>query len=131
MRLAARWRRGLPVGALLATGVAHGGDVSFQNDLMPLLNERCVMCHLDGAEQAGFRLYPDAWSHLVGAGSTQSPLKRVEPGKPEQSYLYRKLAGTHLEAGGTGARMPFQQDPLDSAYLDLLRQWIEQGAKQN
>jgi hypothetical protein len=127
----ARWRGLVPVVALLATGVARGGDVSFQGDLMPVLNERCVMCHLEGAQQANFSLYPEAWSQLVGVTSTESPMKRVEPGKPDQSYLYRKLMGTHLEAGGNGVRMPFQQDPLDSAFLELLRQWIEQGAKQN
>jgi hypothetical protein len=131
MRLAAGWLRGIPVAALFAAGVAHGGDVSFQTDLMPVLNERCVMCHLEGAQQANFSLYPEAWSQLVGVTSTESPMKRVEPGKPDQSYLYRKLMGTHLEAGGSGARMPFQQDPLDPAFLALLRQWIEQGAKQN
>ena len=127
----ARWRPWAPLAALLATGVAQGGDVSFQGDLMPVLSERCVMCHLEGAQQANLSLYPEAWSQLVGATSSESPLKRVEPGKPDQSYLFRKLMGTHLDAGGSGARMPFQQDPLDSAFLELLRQWIEQGAKQN
>lgn len=130
MSLSRTWRF-LTVVALLATGAAHAGDVSFQNDVMPVLTARCVMCHMDGAEQANLSLFPEAWSHLVGVPSTQSPLKRVEAGKPEQSYLYRKLMGTHLDAGGSGLRMPLQQDPLEPAFLDLLKQWIEQGAKQN
>jgi hypothetical protein len=131
MKRPARWRGGLPVVALLAAGGAHGADVSFQNDLMPVLSERCVMCHMDGADQAHLSLFPEAWGHLVGVPSTESPQKRVEAGQPDQSYLYRKLMGTHLEAGGNGLRMPFQQDPLDPAFLALLKQWIEQGAKQN
>jgi hypothetical protein len=127
----ARWRLVIPAVALLAAGVARGGDVSFQNDVVPVLTERCVMCHMDGADQAHLSLYPESWSHLVSVVSSESPQKRVEPGRPDDSYLYRKLMGTHLEAGGSGVRMPFQADALDPAFLDLLKQWIEQGAKQN
>jgi hypothetical protein len=131
MTVRARWRLAVPAAALWVAGVAHGGDVSFQNDIAPVLTERCVMCHMDGADQAKLSLYPDPWPHLVGAASSEAPQKRVEPGKPDDSYLYRKLMGTHLEAGGSGVRMPFQADPLDPAFLELLKQWIEQGAKQN
>ena len=127
----ARWRLVISAVTLLAAGVARGVDVSFQHDLAPLLTERCVMCHMDGADQAHLSLYPESWSHLVGVVSSESPQKRVEPGRPDDSYLYRKLMGTHQEPGGSGVRMPFQADALDPAFVDLLKQWIEQGAKQN
>jgi hypothetical protein len=131
MKRPARRRRGLPAVALLAAGVAHGGDVSFQNDLMPVLSERCVMCHMDGADQAHLSLFPDAWSHLVGIASTEATLKRVEAGVPDKSYLYLKLLGTQMEGGGRGLRMPFQQDPLSAEELALIKTWIAQGALQN
>ena len=115
----------------LLTGVALADGVSFQNDVLPVLTTRCVMCHMDGAEQAHLSLYPEAWARLVGVPSTQSPLKRVEPGAPDKSYLYLKLIGTQEVAGGNGLRMPFQQDPLAPEELELLRKWIEQGAAQN
>ena len=113
--------------SLVATA-AFADPASFRADVLPLLTTRCVMCHVEGAEQGQLSLYPDAWAHLVGVASTQSPLQRVEPGAPDKSYLYLKVLGTQLAAGGSGLRMPFQQDPLSPAELELLRKWIEQGA---
>jgi len=122
---------GLPVGAavaVLSLAAAYADPVSYRNDVLPLLTTRCVMCHVEGAEQGNLNLYPDAWAQLVGVRSAQSPLKRVEPGAPDKSYLYIKVLGTQLDVGGSGLRMPFQQDPLSPAELELLRKWIEQGA---
>jgi hypothetical protein len=107
------------------------GSVSFNSDVVPILSKNCVMCHLPGAEQAGLILYPDPWTQLVGVASTESPLKRVESGSPEKSYLYVKLIGTQEQVGGSGLRMPFQQDALGPADLETIRKWIEQGAKLN
>ena len=129
-RLGAR-RHWLALVVLFGAGTATAGDVSFENDVLPLLTVRCVMCHMDGADQAHLSLYPDAWSHLVGIPSTQSPLKRVEAALPNKSYLYLKLMGTHLDAGGSGLRMPVQQDALGADELTLIRTWIAQGALQN
>jgi hypothetical protein len=120
---------------LLAIAVAapawSQGSVSFNGEVAPILSKNCVMCHLPGAEQAGLALYPDPWTQLVGIASTQSPLKRVEPGSPEQSYLYLKLIGTQEQVGGSGLRMPFQQEALGPGDLETIRKWIEQGAKLN
>ena len=118
--------------ALAVASCASSAEVvSFNEDVLPILNRHCVMCHLPGAEQGELGLYPDAWSQLVGVPSIQSPLSRVEPGSPDRSYLYIKLVGTQETAGGTGLQMPFQQDPLDPAQIEAIRLWIEQGAKQN
>jgi hypothetical protein len=128
MKPASSWLRGVTGLLSLAATVVSADTVSFRADVLPLLTTRCVMCHVEGAEQGNLSLYPDAWAQLVGVPSTESPLKRVEPGAPDRSYLYLKVLGTHLDAGGSGLRMPFQQDPLSPAELELLRKWIEQGA---
>ena len=109
----------------LASCATSGETVSFSEDVLPILNQYCVMCHLPGAEQADLRLYPDAWSELVGTPSTQSELSRVEPGSPEKSYLYLKLTDKHEAAGGSGLQMPFQQGSLDPVLIDAIRLWIE------
>jgi len=117
---------------LAATPPAWSEDsVSFTARIVPILNQHCVMCHLPDAAQAGLALYPEPWAQLVGVASTESPLRRVEAGSPEKSYLYRKLVGTQDKAGGSGLRMPFQQDPLDAGELEAVRSWIQQGAKLN
>ncbi len=121
----------LPCLLAFVSATALGGTVSFQKDVMPVFMARCVMCHVDGAEQGNLSLYPDAWGQLVGVPSHESSLKRIEPCAPDKSYLYLKLLGTQSKVGGSGARMPFQQDPLTPAELALVREWIEQGAKRN
>ena len=110
---------------------ASFGIVSFEGDVLPILNNYCVMCHLPGAEQGELSLYPDAWSRLVGNPSVQSSLLRVDPGFPDSSYLYLKLIGTGESVGGSGLQMPFQQPSLDPDQIETIRLWIEQGAKQN
>jgi hypothetical protein len=118
--------------ALVAViSTAHAGSVSFEKDVVPILNSYCVMCHLPGGEQGGLSLYPDAWSELVGIPSKQSPLLQVKPGLPDKSYLYIKLIDTGESAGGSGLLMPIQQPPLDQDQIETIRLWIEQGAKQN
>ncbi len=115
----------------LASCSSSADFISFNAEVLPVLNRHCVMCHLPGAEQAELSLYPDAWSQLVGIPSSQSALSRVEPGSPDKSYLYLKLVGTQETEGGSGLQMPFQQGSLAPAQIEAIRLWIEQGAKQN
>ncbi len=116
---------------MVVISTAHAGSVSFEKDVVPILNSYCVMCHLPGGEQGGLSLYPDAWSELVGIPSKQSPLLQVEPGSPDKSYLYIKLIDSGESAGGSGLLMPIQQPPLDQDKIETIRLWIAQGAKQN
>jgi hypothetical protein len=61
---------------------------------------------------------------LVGVSSSQDgTLQRVEPGNPGNSYLVRKLEGT---ASG-GQQMP-PNAPLPQSEIDVVRQWIQDGA---
>jgi hypothetical protein len=111
------------------TWQAMGADVNFTADIVPLLKSRCVMCHLPGAEQAGLALHPKGgYANLVDVKSTQSPLPRVSPGRPDDSYLYRKLTGTHTPVG-SGERMPFGESSLTVEEIERVRRWIEGGAK--
>jgi hypothetical protein len=123
----ARWFA-LVFGSFALTAMAS--DVSFSSDIVPLLKSRCVMCHLPGAEQAGLALHPKgAYANLVDVKSTQSPMLRIAPGKPDDSYLYRKITGTHTQVGGSGERMPFGESSLTAAEIERVRRWIEGGAK--
>jgi hypothetical protein len=128
--LAALAYASVPLLAATAASAADGA-VSFKSQVLPLLTERCVMCHVQGAEQGALSLFPEAWSQLVGVKASESALNRVEAGAPERSYLYLKLLGQQESAGGSGERMPFQQDPLTSQELDLFRRWIAEGAAQD
>jgi hypothetical protein len=115
--LRARFRDG--VADMIYLGCAHSG------------------CHLPPFSNAGLALdTPEVTlANLVGVGSTQSPLLRVFPGRPSQSYLWHKMLGTQGTVGGSGERMPVLHLPGDAYFTDgqmeLLRGWILDGARDN
>ena len=66
-----------------------------------------------------------AYAATVNVPSVEMPsLRRVQPGDPASSYLYRKITG----AGITGDRMPQGLPPLSDAQIALIRDWIRRGA---
>lgn len=86
----------------------------------------CTACHVGAAAPLGFRLDADsAYAMLVNAPSVEVPaLLRVSPGNPDSSYLIQKLEG-HAAVGG---QMPLGQAPLPQATIDVIREWIQNGA---
>jgi hypothetical protein len=119
--------------SVLVAGAAEAAPISFSQQVVPVLRTRCATCHLTGTEAGKISLVPaKARANLVNVKSSDAPkLTRVVPGKPGQSYLMKKLEGTHIAAGGKGARMPFGTPPLPPAQVDLIRRWIAEGAKAN
>jgi hypothetical protein len=83
-------------------------------------------CHLGAAAPQGLRLDDaNSFGMLVGvASSEKSSILRVAPGDPDNSYLLRKLEGS----ASVGAQMPLSAPPLAQASIDVIRQWITDGA---
>lgn len=104
--------------------------VSYQADIVPLLESQCASCHLTGEEAGSMSLVGDAAiGFLVGKPSEEAPaIMRVVAGNPDASYLVMKLEGTHITAGGSGAQMPFGGAPLPAEQIAKVRQWIAAGA---
>lgn len=88
----------------------------------------CTACHAGGGAPQGLRLdSANSFALLVGIPSTEvSSVLRVKPGDPDNSYLVQKLEGH----AAVGARMPFGGPYLDQATIDVVRQWIRDGALQ-
>jgi len=86
----------------------------------------CATCHVGATAPLGLRLdAANSYALLVGVASQQvSSLQRVAPGNPNNSYLIRKLEGT----ASVGGRMPLGGTPLPQADIDVIRQWITDGA---
>jgi hypothetical protein len=83
-------------------------------------------CHAGVGAQQGLRL-EEATSYglLVNVPSAENgAVLRVEPGNPNNSYLIQKLEGT----ASVGDRMPLGGPPLAQATIDVIRQWIIDGA---
>ena len=108
--------------------------ISFSKDVQPIFNNYCVTCHQgQGPEQSNLTLEPRlSYGNLVGVASTGNPaLMRVKAGAAGDSYLIAKVTGTQVAAGGKGAQMPYNAAPLTQAQIDLINQWINQGALNN
>lgn len=103
--------------------------LSFARDIQPIFNANCVVCHQGANGPGGLSLEPaSAYKNLVNVKSTESPLMRVAPDK---SYIINKLLGTQGQAGGSGVQMPFGAAPLPQATVNVIQQWISQGAPNN
>jgi len=111
---------------------SSSSSLSFSKDIQPIFDANCVICHQGSSGPAGLSLQSNAsYSNLVNAKSTESQLTRVNPGNPDKSYLLNKLLGTQNQVGGTGAQMPFGASPLSQSQINLIQQWIQQGAPNN
>lgn len=97
--------------------------VEFNRDIRPILSDNCYACHGPdkNARKAALRL--DTEEGALGKGDG-TPV--IIAGKPEQSELFRRITA-HEEK----ERMPPARfgKKLTSRQIDLVRRWIEQGAK--
>ena len=105
--------------------------------LMPTLSSiqslvftpQCVMCHGDDVAEAGLNLEEGtSFASLVNVSSTQVALDLVEPNDAENSYLIHKLDGRD---GIVGDRMPYDAEFLSEADIEVIKQWINDGAQDN
>jgi len=117
--------------AVVATGVKFSGTGGVQS----VFSGNCIGCHSGVGAPENMRLeVGQAFANIVDVNSGESPLKRVRPFRPDSSYLVHKIQGTQTTVGGSGARMPFGCSGgtcLSNATINLIRNWILQGALNN
>jgi hypothetical protein len=109
------------------TGVV---GLSFAADVFPVWNPpvRCD-CHVGGA--GGMKLGAtagEAYAAMVGVSANGAPLNRVEPGDHLTSYVFHKISGTQADVGGGGSNMPLGAPLFSQTDIDLIAQWIDEGA---
>ncbi|HVW68057.1 MAG TPA: Ig-like domain-containing protein [Steroidobacteraceae bacterium] len=87
----------------------------------------CSPCHSGATAPEGLMLDANhSYNLLVGVPSTEVPsLDRIKPGDPDNSYLVLKIQGS---AGIVGSQMPLHETPLPQATIDVIRQWVTNGA---
>ena len=83
-------------------------------------------CHGGGTVQFGLRLDPGfSAGNLINVASPRDPnLIRVLPENPDGSFIIQKLEGTQT----LGDRMPQFGPYLPQSTIDVIRQWIQDGA---
>lgn len=117
-----------------------GDPVSFANNIQPIFDRSCALpgCHLPPALNGGQNLARGAaYDDTVDVNATQPRpvLKRIKPGDPDDSYLFRKIIGDRI----SGVLMPqgCPSTPLNGAQcltpdeIEAIRTWILECAPRN
>ncbi|HWE35555.1 MAG TPA: c-type cytochrome domain-containing protein [Isosphaeraceae bacterium] len=105
---------------VLASTRATAADdtpVSYEREVVPLIEDECIACHDDGFETSDLSL---ASVEAMRKGGRRGPA--IVPGKGKESLLVQFM---------TGARQP-QMPPKVQLPLDkvaVITRWIDQGAK--
>jgi hypothetical protein len=110
-------------------GSGSGGlTADFQSIQDNVFTPICTKCHAGASAPEGLQLdATHSYALLVGVASTEQPtVLRVAPGDPDSSYIIRKLQGA---PGISGQQMPFGGPYLPQSTIDVIRQWIINGAQ--
>ena len=109
------------------TGGTANLQATFQSIQDNIFTPICTACHTGASAPQGLRLdAANSFALLVGVASSEVPgTPRVAAGNPSGSYLIQKLEGS----ASVGGRMPLGGTPLAQADINMIRQWITDGAQ--
>jgi WD40 repeat protein len=96
------------------------GKVSFKRDIRPIFQHKCQGCHQPARPKGEYIM--TSRDELLKPGKSDKP--GVVPGKPKQSLLVDQI----IAQNGKPPKMPKGMNPLSAKEVNLIRQWIVQGA---
>jgi hypothetical protein len=109
------------LGAVLSTPCSLAqSQVDFQKDILPIFRDTCLRCH--GPERVKGKLRLDTKEAAMKGGSSGDTIK---PGDATGSELYKRII---LPKDDVDV-MPNEGETLTKAQIDLIKAWIDQGAK--
>lgn len=112
----------IPVALILITlWVANKPErISYNKDIRPIVNTKCISCH-GGVKQSGdFSLLFEEEAKRA----SKSGKLAIVPGDSKNSELIRRIS--HSD---TTFRMPLDKEPLSKEEIQLIADWIDQGAE--
>lgn len=112
--------------ALISVSAQAKGEVSYKNDVVPILHDYCMSCHEPGGK--GYQ------KSGLDMRSYQSLMKGtrfgtvIKPGDSFTSILIQVIEGrVHASI-----KMPYGMNGgLAKNKIELLKKWVDQGAKDN
>lgn len=117
--------------AVLLVGLAAcGSDVSFSQEVQPILTAQCLGngCHSGNFPARALDLRAAvSYREIVNVESRECGVVLVVPGSASRSYLVNTLDGADL---CTGRRMPDDEGLSEQDYNTIL-DWIDDGAPNN
>lgn len=113
------------VTAIALLGCSKESQVSYKNDVKPIIDQYCAECHLQGGEGAissGLLLTDHA---SLMKGTKYGPV--IVPGNSAFSTLYRLVSGQ----ADPSIQMPHGKEALTAEQVKAIEVWIDQGAIDN
>ena len=111
--------------AFLVLGAGCTREVSFKQDVLPILSENCLSCHKPGGEGFTTSGFSVETYDTVMKGTKLGPV--VTAGSHVGSTLVLLIE----RKGHPSINMPKDKPPLPEGKIDIIRKWIDQGAKNN
>ena len=93
--------------------------ISYNRQIRPIINNKCISCHGGVKQSGGFSLLFEEEAKM----DTESGKPAIIPGDAEASEMVTRL--THHDPE---LRMPLGKDPLSNEEINLIKEWINQGA---
>ena len=112
----------LPGILLIGPGLAQGqqAEVSFSQQIKPLLARRCFACHGPDKAEGGLRLH----TRDTATAKLESGASAIVPGDADHSEMLQRIASTE-----EAIQMPPEGARLTADEQQLLKTWIAQGAE--
>ncbi len=104
--------------ASLLSFASAQAQIDFKRDIEPIFAASCYQCH--GPKKAAGQLRLDLKTTAMKGGISGA---NIIPGNSKTSTLLKRILGE-----GGEARMPMGGDALKAEQIELIRQWIDQGA---
>ncbi len=109
----------LPLAVWQTYEYAQRPRISYNHDIRPIVNNKCIACHGGVKKSGGFSLL---FRHEA-LDTTESGVPAIVPGDAAASEFMQRI--THHDPE---LRMPLEAEPLSEAEVELFRRWIDQGA---
>ncbi len=102
---------------------ASAQTVTFEDDVFPLLQVRCLECHQPGGEGFEVSGFDVSSFESLMRGTRHGPV--IIPGNAYLSNLNVLVEGR----SAPNLRMPHNKKPLTRCEIDILRRWVNAGAR--
>jgi hypothetical protein len=93
--------------------------IDYNTQVKPILNKKCIACHGGVKREAEFSLL----FRQEALAKAESGKYAIVPGDAAHSELVKRITATDPQE-----RMPYKKDPLTKEEIEILTQWIEEGA---
>lgn len=94
--------------------------ISYNQHIRPIINAKCITCHGGVKKSSGLSFL----FREEALDTAESGVPAIIPGDAKNSELYKRLVHHDPEY-----RMPLESAPLDEEEIELIAEWIDQGAE--